>query len=194
MFFDGSKNADSVGADIVLSSPKGDKLHYVLRLNCMPSSNNVAEYEALLHGMRAAKDMSIYRLQCYGDSDLIANQTSGTYDTISPNMIAYHKAVDQLGGYFAGLSIKWIERKKNEEADALSRIGSSRKPPPPGIFLHIIDKPSVSIPKEIDIAEPLALDSTLVAMATDSINWTAPYITYLDHQVLPQDETEACMI
>jgi hypothetical protein len=39
-------------------------------------------------------------------------------------MIAYHKAVDQLGGYFAGYSIEWIEQKKNEEADAISRIGS----------------------------------------------------------------------
>jgi ribonuclease HI len=113
MFFDGSKNTDSASAGVVLISPKGDKLHYPLRLNCMPCTNNVAEYEALLHGMRAAKEMSISRLRCYGDSDLIANQTSGTCDTVIPNMIAYHKAVDQLGGYFAGYSVVWIERKKN---------------------------------------------------------------------------------
>jgi hypothetical protein len=34
-------------------------------------------------------------------------------------MIAYHKVIDQLGGHFAGYSIEWIERKKNEEADTL---------------------------------------------------------------------------
>jgi hypothetical protein len=160
----------------------------------MPCTNNVAEYEALLHGMRAAKEMSISRLRCYGDSDLIARQTSATCDTVSPDMIAYHKAIDQLGGYFAGYSVEWIQRKKNEEADTISSIGSLRQPPPPGVVLNVIDKPSVSIPKEIDIAEPLALDFTLVAMATYSTNWTAPYIAYLDHKVLPQDETEARMI
>jgi hypothetical protein len=60
-----------------------------------------------------------------------------------------------------------------------------------GVFLDIIDKPSISDPKEIDIAEPLASDSTLVVMAMKSIDWTTPYIIYLDHQVLPQDEMEA---
>jgi hypothetical protein len=43
-------------------------------------------------------------------------------------MTAYHKVVDQLGGYFAGYSVEWIERKKNKEADALSRISSSLQP------------------------------------------------------------------
>jgi hypothetical protein len=32
---------------------------------------------------------------------------------VIPNMIAYHKAVDQLGGYFASYSVEWIERKEN---------------------------------------------------------------------------------
>jgi hypothetical protein len=79
-------------------------------------------------------------------------------------MIAYHMAADQLGRYFAGYSIEWIEQNKNEEADALSRIGSSLQPPLTGVFLDVIDKRPVFVPKEIDIAEPLALDSTLVAM------------------------------
>jgi hypothetical protein len=78
--------------------------------------------------------------------------------------------------------------------NALSRIGSSSQPPLPSVFIDIIDKPSVSAPREIDITEPLAPDSTLVAMATDSNDWTTPYITYLDHQVLPQVETEVRMI
>jgi hypothetical protein len=61
-------------------------------------------------------------------------------------MIAYHKTVNQLDDHFAGYSVKWIERKKNEEADVHFRIGSSLQPPPPGVFLDIIDKPSVSPP------------------------------------------------
>jgi probable phosphoglycerate mutase len=105
----GPENANGVGTGVVL--------HYARRLNFTPSTNNVTEYEALLHGMRATKEMSIYHRRCFGESDLIANQTSGPCDIFSPNMIAYHKAIDQLGGYFAGYSVEWIERKKNNEAN-----------------------------------------------------------------------------
>ena len=56
----------------MLTSPKGDKLRYVLYLDFTPCNNNMAEYEALLHGMRAAKEMNINRLRCYDDSDLVA--------------------------------------------------------------------------------------------------------------------------
>jgi hypothetical protein len=55
MYFDGSKRVQGVGAGVVLISPQGDKLKYVLRM-CFPqASNNEAEYEALLHGMKIAK-------------------------------------------------------------------------------------------------------------------------------------------
>jgi transposase InsO family protein len=154
----------------------------------------MAEYEALLHGMRAAREMSVARLKCYGDSDLVAGQTTGTCDAVDANMIAYRRAVDQLGGNFAGYSVEWIDRRKNEEADALSRIGWSRQSPPPGVFFDVITKPSITPPKEIDLGIPLAPDPTLVAIIGEDDDWTHPYIAYLEHRILPKDETEARMI
>ena len=53
--------------------PKGDKLAYVLQLH-FDCTNNMAEYEALLHGLRLAKEMNIKRIRCFGDSDLVAQQ------------------------------------------------------------------------------------------------------------------------
>jgi ribonuclease HI len=58
MNFDGSKMRGGLGAGIVLSSPKGDKLHYVLQIH-FTALNNIAEYEALLHGLKLAKDIGI---------------------------------------------------------------------------------------------------------------------------------------
>ncbi|KAM0855129.1 hypothetical protein ACQ4PT_049978 [Festuca glaucescens] len=98
----------------------------VLQITFEPCTNNMAEYEALLHGMRIAKEMGACRLHCFGDSDLVASQTSGTCDATDPNMIAYRKAVDQIGGHFAGYIVEWVDRRKNEEADALLRLGSKR--------------------------------------------------------------------
>ena len=47
------------------------------------------------------------------------------------------------------------------------------------------------IPREIDISEPPAPDSALVALASDAGDWTEPYLSYLERKVLPTDETEA---
>jgi ribonuclease HI len=55
MYFDGSKRIQGAGAGIVLISPQGDKLKYVLQMSFPQASNNKAEYEALLHGMKMAK-------------------------------------------------------------------------------------------------------------------------------------------
>ena len=53
MYFDDSKKNEGVGAGvgIILISPKGEKLRYILQMGFELPSNNEAEYEALLHGM-----------------------------------------------------------------------------------------------------------------------------------------------
>jgi ribonuclease HI len=72
MHFDGSKMLRGLGASIVLTSPKGDKLHYALQMH-FHTSNNVAEYEALVHGLKLAKEIGIQRILCFGDSDLVVH-------------------------------------------------------------------------------------------------------------------------
>src|SRR4051812_26937318 len=68
MYFDGSKRQQGVGAGIVLVSPKGTKLKYILHINFSNASNNEAEYEALIHGMRTAKTCGATCLSIFGDS------------------------------------------------------------------------------------------------------------------------------
>jgi ribonuclease HI len=54
-------------------SPTNEQLCYVLKIY-FPASNNAAEYEACLHGMRIAVELSVKRLYIYGDSSLVINQ------------------------------------------------------------------------------------------------------------------------
>jgi ribonuclease HI len=61
-----------LGAGVVLTSPKGDKLQYVLQMH-FRASNNIAEYEALVHGLKMAKQIGIRRILCFGDSDLVTH-------------------------------------------------------------------------------------------------------------------------
>ncbi|KAK1643015.1 hypothetical protein QYE76_060820 [Lolium multiflorum] len=82
-----------------------------------------------------------------------------------------------------------VERRKNEEAmRCQNRVQAT--PTPSRRRLDIVDHPSVCAPRELDIAEPPP-DSTLVALAADSIDWTEPYISYLERQTLPMDEAKA---
>jgi hypothetical protein len=74
MYFNGSKRVEEAGAGVVLMSPQGDKLKYVLRMIFSQASNNEAEYEALLHGMRMAKACGATRIRIFGDSNLMVQQ------------------------------------------------------------------------------------------------------------------------
>ena len=109
MHFDGSRKLEGSEAGVVLTSPKGDKPRYVMQIQ-FSCTNNMAEYEALLHGLRVAKEMSIKRIRCFGDSDFVAQQVSVTWDSKDANMVAYRRAVDAIGGHFLGFEVEHIDR------------------------------------------------------------------------------------
>ena len=108
MYFDGSKKNKGAGAGVVLISPKGDKLRYVLQMGFEFPSNNEAEYEALIHGMRMAKALGCTRLMIYGDSKLVVEQTMKACDTLADNMIAYRDLYKLMEGEFEGCELRHI--------------------------------------------------------------------------------------
>ncbi|SPT17889.1 unnamed protein product [Triticum aestivum] len=152
-----------------------------------------AEYEALLHGLRMAKEMNLSRVKCFGDSDLVAQQVFGTWDSKDPLMAAYCREVDIVAGHFKGYQVDHVDRRKNEAADALSRLGSQRKPVPPNVFLDVLHNPSVKLPTEEDLAVPDP-EAQLVAALHVIPDWTVPYFAYMNRGELPEDETLARQI
>ena len=133
MFFDGSKMLNGSGAGVVLVSPRGDKLRYVLQIH-FDSSNNEAEYEALLYGLRMAISLGVRRHMVYGDSDLVVNQVMKEWDVRSPAMTGYCNAVRKLEKKFEGLELHHVPRLKNQAADDLAKIGSKREAILSGIY------------------------------------------------------------
>src|SRR4051812_32675700 len=108
MFFNGSKRQKGAGAGVVLVSPKGTKLKYVLQINFSSAANNEAEYEALLHGMRMAKTCGATCLVIYGDSNLVVQQAMRDCDAVADNMAAYQKLYNTLEGSFDGCELNYI--------------------------------------------------------------------------------------
>ena len=106
-------------------------------------SNNAAEYEALLHGLRMAVSMGIQRLEVRGDSNLAISQINGDFDAKDPKMEAYRNAVLKISARFEGLEFHHIALENNQEANVLACIGAKRDAVPPNIFLERLFKPSI---------------------------------------------------
>ena len=142
MYFDGSKTLAGLGAGVILTSPIGDNVRYVLQI-MYADSNNAAEYEALFHGLRMAASMVIQRLEVRGDSNLAISQVNGEFDAKNPNMAAYRNAIPKISARFEGLEFHHVARDDNQAADILARMGAKRDPVTKNTFLERLFKPSV---------------------------------------------------
>ena len=72
MYFDSSLNFEGVGAGVLFMPPSGKKLRYALQLHFW-ATNNVIEYEALLHDIWVAVELDARCLFVRGDSKLVIN-------------------------------------------------------------------------------------------------------------------------
>ena len=125
MYFDGSLNLDDARAGIYFILPLGDKLCYVLHRQFL-TSNNIAEYEAALHGLRIAIELGVKCLQVYDDSTLMINQLNKDWNCTNKNMDAYCAAIRKLEDMFYGIEYPHVVRANNQAADELSNIGSTQ--------------------------------------------------------------------
>ena len=197
MHFDGSKMLAGLGAGVILTSPTGDTVQYVLQIMYI-DSNNAAEYEALLHGLRMAVSMGIQRLEVRGDSNLAISQINGDFDAKDPKMVAYRNAVLKMSARFEGLEFHHVAQENNQAADVLAPISAKRDPVPPNIFLERLFKPSVVWEGESDNTNtdpntsPDSELSDIIGGSTTEITssaheimvvivaWTEPFFVYLN--------------
>ncbi|GJV72356.1 reverse transcriptase domain-containing protein [Tanacetum coccineum] len=89
LFTDESSCVDGCGAGVILTDPKGVEFTYALRIQ-FEATNNEAEYEALIAGLRIAEKIDVQNLEVNVDSKLVANQVNGTYIAKETDMIKYH--------------------------------------------------------------------------------------------------------
>jgi ribonuclease HI len=89
-----------------------------------PASKNMAEYEALLSGLRIAIETGIKRLDVRGDSQLVIDQVMKNVSCHDDKMESYCNAVRALEDKFYGIELNHVPRRYNEEADKLAKIAS----------------------------------------------------------------------
>ncbi|XP_071694599.1 uncharacterized protein [Rutidosis leptorrhynchoides] len=123
LYTDGASSEEGSCIGLLLLSPNGEEKTYTIRLK-FTASNNEAEYEALLAGLRLAKSIDVQRFTAYIDSQLVASQLNGSFKARDISMQKYLKLAKVLVIKFAAFEIKKIPHNRNKKADALSKLAS----------------------------------------------------------------------
>ena len=84
------------------------------------ATNNVAEYQALLHGLRFAISRGASRVEVYSDSELLVRQIEGRYRVKNAGLQPLHREAKSLLARFERSQVAHVPRERNTEADALA--------------------------------------------------------------------------
>ena len=121
MVFDEASNALGNKIGVVIISPEGSYTPFTARLY-FDCTNNMAEYEACILGLKAAIDLRIKFLSVYEDSTLVISLVKGDWDTKHPNLVPYKELVLTLIPNFEEVTFEHIPREENQLADALATM------------------------------------------------------------------------
>ena len=180
LYVDGSSTSGGGGAGLILISPDGITIKYAAKLH-FAVSNNEAEYEALLSGLRLAVEMEAQHLSTYSDSQLIVNQVKGEFEAKGGRMQEYFGMARTIITKLHYFEISHIHREDNIAADALARLASSIEAPSgePAFIGHQFE------PSKLD------MEAVNVNCTSAESNWMTPIRAYLQEGVLPDDALEA---
>ncbi|GKC05403.1 reverse transcriptase domain-containing protein [Tanacetum coccineum] len=179
LYTDRASNIKGASAGLVLISPMKTEYTYALRLN-FDITNNQAEYEALLSGLRIAKKIGVQSLTVNVDSKLVASQINGNYEACKESMIRYLSKAKEYIGCFKKITIRNIPRHHNQKADVLSKLASVA-------FNHLTKEILVET-LDVPLTDNKEI-STIVKEEED--NWMTPIVKCLAEGKWPEDLNEA---
>jgi len=111
----------------VLISPRGKKYEFSLSI-VATSTNNQAEYQALIKGLELLKEVHADAVEIFGDSMLVINQLPGIYECRSEVLLTYYEKSLQFLKKFKDFRLEHVPRLHNEEANRLAQDASRYQP------------------------------------------------------------------
>jgi ribonuclease HI len=111
-------NPGPAAAGVVISTPEGEVVDEATELLGV-ASNNVAEYRALLLGLRRARELGATEVEAVNDSELIAKQVNGQYKVKHADMKPLHAQALEALAPFERWTVRTVRREQNARADAL---------------------------------------------------------------------------
>ena len=121
MHVDGSSNESGSGVGLILIDPEGDVMEYALCFKFL-ATNNKAEYEALIAGLKVTREAGVQHLKVFSDSQLVVRQIKDGYEVRKKNMKRYLQKIKDLTLFFLSFDNQQILRAENTKTDALSKL------------------------------------------------------------------------
>jgi ribonuclease HI len=112
-------NPGPAGAAFVLENPDGSRLACGGRF-LGSVTNNVAEYEALIWGLKVAAEKGAAPLTVYSDSELLVRQLNGAYRVKNEGLKPLYASACRLIAGMGDVRVVHVRREQNKEADALA--------------------------------------------------------------------------
>jgi ribonuclease HI len=91
------------------------------------ASNNVAEYQALIHALQYALAQGAAEVAVFSDSELVVRQISGRYRVKHPDMLPLHRKASALLSRFRDATVSHVRREQNKDADRLANRALDEK-------------------------------------------------------------------
>ncbi|XP_073152958.1 uncharacterized protein [Henckelia pumila] len=177
VFVDGANSVGGSGVGVILVSPTQEKIKIAIKLD-FQASNNEAEYEAVIAGMKQAREVGVSHIIIYSDSQLVVQQVKKTFCTREEKLIKYCKVIEELEAGFVTWSIEQIPGEDNMEADALAKravTGENKD------TQSLVQRELVA---SIEALEPVVQEDT----------WMVPIVKYPTSGGLPADKRRARVI
>ncbi|XP_026459831.1 uncharacterized protein LOC113360543 [Papaver somniferum] len=124
VFVDGSRNREGAGVGIVIATPTGDRIVHALRLEFKGNTNNIVEYEAVVHSLRLIIEMGITDVCLTSDSQLVIRQVKLEYNVYDETLSAYMALVQTLASQIPSIKFRHLCRRDLRHADSLAYISS----------------------------------------------------------------------
>ena len=127
LFIDGASkgNPGHAGIGIRIEADGEVLKEYCEYIGC--TTNNVAEYRALIKGLEIAAQFKANRVTVFSDSELVVRQMNGTYKVKSEGLLPLYQTAQMQSRTFDGFQIQHVRREQNKEADQLANQGIATK-------------------------------------------------------------------
>jgi ribonuclease HI len=127
MYVDGASRGNPGPAAVaaVLYLPSGEEL-YSAGKKIGTATNNVAEYRAVIEGMKLARTLGVRALTIRLDSELVMRQLTGAYRTRNAELAALGRLVAEESRHFASCQFEHVPRGDNREADRIANQALDR--------------------------------------------------------------------
>jgi ribonuclease HI len=191
--YDGAWCHAGPGPAAIITSATSVKHRYAARLSFALESdrctNNIAEYEAVILGLRKLRVLGVTTCIVKIDSKVVVGQVEKEYSAKDPTLMQYLMAVRSLERQFKGFTLQHVDRARNEEADALAKAAARGETLPSDVFYHIISTPVVRNPEGLQVTNDTEGYRIVNLIMTE--DWRAPITLFLQGYYHPSDINEA---